>query len=168
MSLKEETHATMSAPVPYDRLAAAINAYEKAARGDDPADHLQGGPKPGDAPGGLYLANIPMNRGMMAVMREARELPERERQALAWRVMHFGDALEAGRADTRFSEHLKQSDEDGALMVSEPFVRAYAECRFLPSDDDVNIDMDDLFRLAEEHRITCDQRDAERAATNAP
>lgn len=152
MSLKEHTLAMMSHPVPYDRLSKALATYEKAARGDDAADHLQGGPKPGDAPGGLYLTDIPLNRGMMAVMRDARDLPDLERQALAWRVMHFGEALEAARTDSRFAEHVKASDEEGAVMISEPFVRGYAECRFVTTEDQVAPDIDDLYQRAEKHR----------------
>lgn len=150
---REKMGTVLQTPVPHQVFIAATEAYARAARGDDPKDHLPGGPKAGDPPGGYYLSNIPMNRGMMAVMREGRALPDDQRQALGFRVMQFGEALEAAQSDSRFTEHLKPGDEPGAVNVSEALMRALAECRFILEQDNIAPDMDDLYRIAEQHRL---------------
>jgi hypothetical protein len=152
-SFAEQMNEAASTPVPFEAYAKATEAFERAARGDDPADHLPGGPRPGDEPGGLYLTNIPINRGMMAARRAVGdELSEIQTQSMLLRLMHFGDSLESAQQDVRFAEHVKASDESGLLDVSEAFMRVYAECAFEVEAERMGPDMDDLFRLAERYR----------------
>lgn len=142
----------ISQPIPFDTFNFALTLYEQAARGTMPGYHLKGGPGPDDPPGGLYLTNIPVNRGMMAVVRETKHLTEEQRQGLLWRLMHFGQVYEAARNDPRFDEHFKPSDEEGAVMVSGAFIRAAGEFRYLQTEEDIVPDMEDLFRLATLYR----------------
>lgn len=142
----------MDLAVPVDTFNFALTLYEQAASGTMPGYHLQGGPGPDDEPGGLYLKNIPINRGMMAVVRETRHLTEEVRQSLLMRLMHFGEVMEKAQADERFADHFKPSDKEGALMISGAFTHAVAECRFIVSAKHICPDMDDLYRLAELYR----------------
>src|ERR1700754_189479 len=116
--------AQMAQPVPVDTFNFALTLYEQAARGTMPGSHLQGGPGPDDKPGGIYLTNIPINRGMMAVVRENRHLSDGMRQSLLMRLMHFGEMLEKAQADSRFNDHFKPADEEGAMMISGAFTHA--------------------------------------------
>jgi hypothetical protein len=63
-----------------------------------PGYHLKGGPSPGDESGGLYLTNIPINRGMMAVVRETQHLSEHMLQSLLMCLMHFGEMMERAQS----------------------------------------------------------------------
>ncbi len=144
--------ATMDQPIPVDTFNFALTLYEQAARGTMPGYHLKGGPGPDDEPGGIYLTNIPINRGMMAVVRETRHLTEEVRQSLLMRLMHFGEMMAMAQADARFADHFKPSDEEGVLMISGAFTHAAAECRFVVSAKNIGPDMDDLYRLAELYR----------------
>lgn len=140
--------ARMDQAIPLDTFEFALTLYEQAARGTMPGYHLQGGPGPDDEPGGIYLTNIPINRGMMAVVRENRHLSDAVRQSLLMRLMHFGEMMEKAQADPRFDGHFKPSDEEGAMMISGAFIHAAAECKFVASNDNFGPDIDDLHRLA--------------------
>lgn len=153
-SLTETIAAALGRAVPWETFRYALEIYQQAARGVMPGSHI---PKPEEGGGpGYYLTNIPINRGMMAIMREFRHLDELDRQALGMRIMSFGEAVNAAQGDPRFSEHFKPSDEDGALMVSDSFSQAYAECPFLQGVEDFAPDMDAIFHRAEEIRAAED------------
>lgn len=143
---------TMDQPIPVDTFNFALKLYEQAARGTMPGYHLKGGPGPDDEPGGWYLTNIPINRGMMAVVRETRHLTEDVRQSLLMRLMHFGEMMAMAQADARFADHFKPSDQEGALLISGAFTHAAAECKFVVSAKNISPDLDDLHRLAELYR----------------
>lgn len=132
----------LSVPVDPAVFEFAIPLYQAAASGAYPDAHIAP-PEPGEGPG-FRLTNIPMNRGMLAVMNATRHLSQDERQALVMRLMHFGDALNAARADPRFAVHVKEGEDDG-ILVSEVFQRGLAVCDFKVSDDYVVPDMDDLW-----------------------
>lgn len=147
----DQALAGIREPIPFETFQFAMGLYEQGARGM-PGYHLKGGPGPDDPPGGLYLTNIPINRGMMAVVREMQHLSETMRQGLLWRLMHFGQVFEAARADSRFDVHFKPSDEDGAVMVSDAFIRAAGEFQFVEQGGDLVPDMEDLLRLATQYK----------------
>ena len=137
----------------------AFDVYSKAASGEMVGSHL---PKPDPGKPGLYLSNIPINRGMMAVMRETQHITDDERQSLCLRLMHFGEAMELARADSRLADHLKPDGE--MFLVSRPFVDAYAQCHFHMSQEDLLPDLDDLFQRAQAIRAFEDAEDAARSA----
>jgi hypothetical protein len=120
----------------------AIPLFQAAASGAYPDAHIKPA-QPDDGPG-FRLTNIPMNRGMLAVMKETKHLSQDEREALVMRLMHFGDAFVAARADPRFAEHVKDGQDD-AVLVSDAFQRGVAVCAFKVTDDHVVPDMDDLW-----------------------
>ncbi|MHC1668125.1 hypothetical protein ACODUO_03095 [Stenotrophomonas maltophilia] len=134
-------------PIPKDVFEFYLGLFHEAARGNMPGYHLKGRAAPDDPPG-YYLTNMPFNRGMMAVSRESKHMPGPQRQALMFRLMHVGEAIDTAKKQERFSEHFKPSDEEGALMVSGAFNRAMAECRFVMEGEHAGPDMDDLYRLA--------------------
>lgn len=140
--LAEHMDHILSVPVDPALFEFAIPLYQAAASGSYPDAHIKPG-EPGEE-AGWRLTNIPMNRGMLAVMNETRHLSQDERQALVMRLMHLGDALSAAHADPRFAEHVKDG-EDNVLLVSDVFQHGLAVCKFKVSNDFVVPDMDDLW-----------------------
>lgn len=134
-------------PIDESTFAFMVGIYEKAARGELHGAHLPGrGEKPG-----YYLTNIPMNRGMMAVMRESGHLTDHQRKSITWRLMHFGEVLERAQKDPRFAQHIKPGEGGDHLLVSYAFQSAYGAVPFMFKRGQVICDFDELYRLAEQH-----------------
>jgi hypothetical protein len=138
----------MEKPVKPELFAFAVPLYQAAASGELHGAHI---PKPDPEKPGMYLTNIPINRGMLAVMNQTRHLSHAERGALTWRLMHFGQAIQAALADERFGEHVKPGDEPESLLISSEFQDAYAVCKFETIGENSRPDMEDLLaRLPKE------------------
>lgn len=122
----------------------AVTIFNRAASGVDPADHI-GGPVPKQP--GIRLTNIPMNRGMLAVMRFSRQHGPETQQALALRIMYFMPAVQQAANDPRFAHVVKVRD-DSDFEYEATFRDAYAQCRFsLVDGDEMGPDMDDIHRI---------------------
>jgi len=146
----DEAAKRFCGPVDPELLLFAIPLYQAAAMGTMPGSHI---PRPDPESGPrIALTNIPMNRGMLAVMNQTRHLSQEERMALGWRLMHFGEAIQAASKDPRFTNHVRPAAEAGATEVSDGFQRAYARCKFAGGSDHIRIDMDDLLKCAEDER----------------
>ena len=76
-SLSELVQRQLTIAVDPEVFKFAVELFQEAASGRMTGSHV---PKP-DEPA-LHLTNIPMNRGMLAVVRETRHLDEDTRQAL--------------------------------------------------------------------------------------
>jgi hypothetical protein len=105
------------------------------------------------------LSDIPINRGILAVMKELREhgASEDVRKSMVWRLMHFGEVLEK----PALSAFIRPGDEPGAVSVSEALIKACATAKFILTGDDLRFDVDDIARIAQE--LT----DAEKAEDSA-
>ncbi|WP_345476051.1 hypothetical protein [Lysobacter panacisoli] len=137
-------------PVPPDLMKFGIRLFEAAGSGQMPGSHI---PRPDPEMGsGFALTNIPINRGMMAIVRETRHLPEDQQHSLMCRVMHFGQALEEAAADPRLSAHVRP--EGDGLMVSEEFVEACAMCAFDTSNNNLRLSIDSLAEIIGEAPAT--------------
>ncbi len=130
-------------PVPTDLMKYALRLFESAGSGEMPGSHI---PRPDpDMGSGFALTNIPINRGMMAIVRETRHLDEVQQQSLMSRVMHFGQALDGAASDPRLQAHVRE--EGDGVMVSEEFVEACAQCDFDTSNNDLRLSIDSIAAL---------------------
>jgi len=118
----------------------ALSLFQEAASGRMSGSHINKPLEPG-----LHLTNIPMNRGMLAIVRETRHLGEDERQALMLRVMHFAETIQAVSADARFAEHV--CIDDSGFQISDEFIEAYSSCKFTIVDEHIRVDSESLAML---------------------
>jgi hypothetical protein len=95
------------------------------------------------------FADIPLNRGMLAVMKELRErgLTEEQKMAMSWRLMHFGDIF---KHQSKLQAFIKKGENAGELQVPEALIKACATARVLNSKKKVRFDIDDVARIAQE------------------
>jgi hypothetical protein len=142
----DSLHEQLTTPVDRKTFEFAVGLFQAAAAGAIPDAHLL---KPDPEKPGLYLTNIPINRGMLAVMRETRHLTDAQRQGISLRLMYFGEVVEAAATDSRFSEHVKR-DDDGCLLVSGAFQGAYAACDLQMDDNSIGPNWDHLLQLLPE------------------
>jgi hypothetical protein len=159
MSLVDDMKQWMDRPIPFDTFKFALELFQQAASGRMSGAHI---PKPdSEGPPGLYLTNLPINRGMLAAMNELRHLDDQERHALGLRLMHYGQTVQEAQIEPRFAEHFRPGDpaeKDVVVFVSGAFTKAYVGARFRIDEDHMGVDMDDLYRLAEHYRV---EEDAE-------
>jgi hypothetical protein len=95
------------------------------------------------------FSDIPINRGMLAVMKELRErgLSEEQRMAISWRIMHFGDIF---KHQNKLQAFIKNGDGPGELQVSEALIKACATARIITTKKNVRYDINDVARIAQE------------------
>nr|WP_145545153.1 hypothetical protein [Variovorax boronicumulans] len=93
------------------------------------------------------FSDNPMNRGMLAVMKEARErgLDESQRMAVSWRIMHFGDLI---KHQGRLAAFIRPGDSPGELEISEALIRACATAKVIVTKKDAQFDVADVIRIA--------------------
>jgi hypothetical protein len=98
---------------------------------------------------GLYLADKPINRGMMSVLNELkhRGVAEATKFSVMWRIMHFGEVFE----DARLKPFLQSAESPGAVMVSEALVKACAEAKMVRDGEHSHFDVDDIARIAKRY-----------------
>lgn len=95
------------------------------------------------------FSDIPINRGMLAVIKELRErgLSDDQRMAMSWRLMHFGDIFKHKEKLTAF---IKPGEKPGELQVSEALIKDCATARIVSSKKNVRFDINDVVRIAQE------------------
>lgn len=95
------------------------------------------------------FSDIPINRGMLVVMKELRErgLTEEQRMAFSWRIMHFGSIF---KHQKKLGAFIKHGDSYGEVMVSEALIKACATARIITTKKDAHFDIDDVARIAQE------------------
>ena len=139
---------TLTGPVDPDLFLWCSNVYSAAAHLTMPVEN------PASRPafaieGKVYsFSDLPVNRGMLAVMKELkdRSVPEEDRMAFATRLMHFGEVLKS----KNLQKFMKQGNEPGALMVSEALIRACATARMKVTRKRIGYDVSDVARIAQQ------------------
>lgn len=93
------------------------------------------------------FADIPVNRGMLAVGKELheRDMPEQERMDLMMRLLHFGEIFEHR---DQLQVFMQPGDGDDGVMVSEALIKACASAKFEVSANRMGFDIADLARIA--------------------
>jgi hypothetical protein len=139
-SLSDMVKRQLRIPADPETLKFAVGLFQEAASGRMHGAHIKRPNEPG-----MHLTNVPLNRGMLAIVKETQHLTDDDRQALMMRVMHFGETISAAAGDSRFEKHV-QSTPDG-FKVSDEFMEAFATCRFQVTNDHICADMDSLADL---------------------
>ena len=133
-SLREESERARLQPIDPETYMFLTNVYQAAASRTMPVA------KPGlfrvpDGPeGGYVLTDIPINRGMMAVVGELSSMGIGGdlRRAYMFRVLDFGQIFEHGDL---FDEFIKPGDEPDARSVSEAIIKAVAVAEYDTQSD---------------------------------
>jgi hypothetical protein len=103
--------------------------------------------------GTLAFTDRKENRGMLAIMKEARQagLSDHDRMSLGWRILHVNNVIEAR---VRFARWIKDGDEPGALAIDEALLRACARAKTIydpnSTESGPGFDLDDVERIAAE------------------
>ena len=108
------------------------------------------------------LSDIPINRGMLAVMKELRErgLTEEQKMAVTCRLMHFGEVLKK----KRLQPFIKKGEQPGDLLVSEALIKACATAKVVATKKSFRFDEADVAKIAQE--ITdAEEREAKQEGT---
>lgn len=141
---------TANRPVDPDQFLWCANIYQAAARMTMPVENpatkkIQIGEKT------MSFTDIPINRGMMAVMKELgeRNASQEDRMAIAWRLMHFGEIFK--HADKELAEFFRPAEDDPeAKEISTAVIKACATARMIVEEKSVEWDIPDLIRIARE------------------
>ena len=137
-SLEEILRRQLTIPADPETFKFAVGLFQEAASGTMHDSHI---PPPSTEPG-FHLKNFPLNRGMLAIVRENQHLSEDARKSLMMRVMHFGETLEIANKDSRFSDHLRI--DHAGYMVSNELMDAIARTPFVIIDNQIQADLDQL------------------------
>lgn len=143
MNISEHTQ-----PIDPELFEKALEAYQTAAAGEDPQIKLHE-PLPEGSPPGYRLADIPINRGMMAVCRIVRGQPDSVRLSTMSRVTHYFLAVDEALKQPRFSPYLIPGI--GYTNISRSFQDAFASANFKPESFD--FDLDHAFSLISQSGI---------------
>jgi hypothetical protein len=113
--------------------------------------------------GGFVLKDMPINRGMLAVLKELRErkASEETKMAMMTRLMHFGDILR----EAALATFIKRRGDSDELSVSEAVIKACATAKLVVINDRIRFDIDDLARIAQQ--FTDEEEVAEKSAKRA-
>lgn len=136
-SLEEMVRRQLTIPADLDTFKFAVGLFQEAASARMHDSHI---PPPVQA--GFHLANVPLNRGMLAIVRETQHLSDDERHSVMMRVMHFGETLEMAKQDSRFSEHLRINH--AGYEVSNELMDAIAKTPYVVVDNHIRADLDQL------------------------
>lgn len=121
--------------------------YAAAAQMSMPVENPAARPVFENAGKTYSFSDIPMNRGMLAVMKELRErnMTQEQSMAMTSRLMHFGEVL----TNKKVAKFVKPG-EDGALMVSEALIKACATARITITKKRFAFVIADVARIAQE------------------
>lgn len=150
MSAASKIAEMAARPLDPDLFLWCANIYQAAARMTMPVENpaakkIQIGEKT------MSFTDIPINRGMMAVMKELgeRNAPQDDRMAMAWRLMHFGEIFE--HADGELAEFFRPAEDDPeAKEISTAVIKACATARMIIDGESVEWDIPDVIRIARE------------------
>lgn len=154
-SLKEAMEKALSASISPETFLFASQVYEGAVSGRIPQPKAPSEHGFTDGKKGYVMADIPINRGMMAVTREFRHLSHSERMALGFRLMEFGTFIHEHR-DRLVQVELVRLGDGETWDVSEAVHHAAAICPLIKTTkngrEDVGFDVERFFEIAiEEH-----------------
>lgn len=126
-------------PVDPEIFLAMVQVWQEAAR--IPL------PKPENPQqGGLYLTDIPMNRGGLAVTGELKKRNVENQQSYLFRIMHMGEIMEA---KDRFKDFIKADENDPeAVLISDALLKAAAVAKLSKEGEGAVFDLDDVLAYA--------------------
>lgn len=138
-----------NSPVDEDLFLFCSNLYSAAAQMTMPVENPAARPIIKSGGKTYSFSDIPMNRGMLAVMSELNEQNTTQviKMSMSWRIMHFGDVLSE---TDRFSKWIRDTNEEGAMEVAESLIRACARANMVMTNEVASFDLDDVERLAVE------------------
>lgn len=93
----------------------------------------------------ISFTDIPMNRGMLEVNRQCREIGIQNPQAYLVRLMHMSEIFDAR---DRFGK-LIIIDNDGSMSIHESILEAAAVATFHATPDRLGFDIDDVIQRAQ-------------------
>ena len=120
--------------------------YQAAASLAMPVENPENRPLVVDGDKVYALSDRPMNRGMLAVMKELREqgYPEDMRYAITSRLLHMGEIFEK----KELAPFIKPGDHPGTISVSDALLHACAKARFVWEGEYMGFDIADVVRIA--------------------
>lgn len=144
----------MAAPVDPKTFLFMTNVYMAAAGMTMPVENPASKAKFTGPDGTVFaLSDIPINRGMLAVVAELRKIGVEVTSGYCARVMFLDEVFQEKE---RFAEFIKSSHEEGCVMVSEALLMAAAVAKFdVMPPDRLGFDLDDL--LAHARRIEAEE-----------
>lgn len=152
--MKSKNHLQeMMAPVDADRFLAMTQVFQAGAR-------VPLAPRRGQ---GYHLTDIPMNRGMMAVVGAWREAgaPDAQLNATMSRLMSLGDIFEVPEY---FGDYIRPGDgADDGIAVADVLLKAAALARLVDVKGCLRFDLADV--LAHAQRIEAAENAEEGSAT---
>lgn len=150
---------TFTDPVDPELFLWCSNVYSAAAHLTMPVENPENRPVVEFEGNAYSFSDLPINRGMLAVMKELRDrgISEKERMCFGARIMHFGEVLRA----KKLQKFMKQGDNAEALLVSEALIRACASAKISVSRNRIRFDIADVARIAQ--RLT-DEDEKQNAA----
>lgn len=136
-------------PVDPDLFLWCQGIYHAAASLSMPVENPAAKPLFSDGDKTYAFSDIPINRGMLAVMKELRErgLSEEQKMAISWRIMHFGDIF---KHQNKLQAFIKNGDSPEELQVSEALIKACATERIITTKKNASYDINDVARIAQE------------------
>lgn len=143
----------MTAPVDADRFLAMTQVFQAGAR-------VPLAPRKGP---GYHLSDIPMNRGMMAVVGAWREAgaPDAQLNATMTRLMSLGDIFEVPEY---FGDYIRPGDgTDDGIAVADVLLKAAALARLVDVKGCLRFDLSDVLV----HARRLDSEKAEEGAATA-
>jgi hypothetical protein len=131
----------MQAPADPDRFLAMTQVYQEAAQ-------MPLAPR---SRAGIRLTDIPMSRGMMAVVGVMRKHGDAQSQVVATmsRMMHLGEIFEAAEFFGHFILPGADGDRDGGTQVADALMRAAAVARINPPGEFIHFDLADVLAHAQ-------------------
>ena len=141
--------AASTEPVDAEFFLWCSGIYSAAAHLSMPVENPASRPIFADGDKTYAFSDIPLNRGMLAVMKELTERgsSEDEKMAMCSRLMHFGEVFGAHKELEPF---LKKGDKGDEVLVSEALIKACATARMLLIGDKLRFDIKDVARIAQE------------------
>jgi hypothetical protein len=146
-------------PVDEDLFLFCSNLYSAAAQMRMPVENPTAKPI-FESDGNVYaFSDMPINRGMLAVMDELNEqnVPQEIKMSMTWRIMQFGEVLSETE---KFSKWMRFTNEEGTMEVAESLIRACAKAKMVMTKENASFDLDDVERLAIEITARLESEDA--------
>lgn len=137
--MKSQFIQDLQAPADPDRFLAMTQVYQRAASV----------PLPKPLGPGLHLNDMPINRGMLAVVGAMRQHGDSEQalRATMMRMMHMDEIFEAR---DHFGDYIRPGmDDEGSIEVADVLMKAVAVARILPLGEGACFDLADVLAHAQ-------------------
>lgn len=151
-SLSEIAKAS-TAPVDAGLFLWCHGIFLAAASGRMPVDDPAATPLLAEGDKVYSLSDVPLNRGLLAVVKELsdRGVGTEQKVAVSYRLLQLCEVLENQEA---IREFLRLEIEPGEPEVSEALIKACASARFAFSEQGTRFDIEDVARIAHELAVS--------------